>query len=241
MSSSEQPKPLIGITTYGRDKHGNFHLPAEYIDAVRQAGGVPILLPPGESRVAPILARLDGLIFAGGGDINPGLYGGESHPTVSDVDTERDAFELKLAQHVLRGSLPVLGICRGVQMLNVATGGDLIVDIPQECGLDVRHRTEEGKETEHFVQIEKNSRLAEILQASEITVVSKHHQGLRTISSEWQVVARAGDGLIEALQHKHHPWMLAVLWHPELGDDDPFQRKLLRAFVKAASRNTPTE
>lgn len=235
MSPTEQPKPLIGITTYGRNKNGNFYLPAEYIDAVRRAGGLPILLPPGESRIEPILHRLDGLMFAGGGDIDPQLYGGEWHPTVSDVDPERDAFELKLVQRVLHHAVPVLGICRGAQMLNVATGGELVVHVPEEYGLDVRHRTEHGKEIEHSVYIEPTSRLAEILGVSQLAVISKHHQALRTVSSEWQIVARAEDGVVEAMQHRRHPWMLAVLWHAEMAHDDPLQMKLLRAFVQAAS------
>ncbi|MFQ5769018.1 MAG: gamma-glutamyl-gamma-aminobutyrate hydrolase family protein, partial [bacterium] len=116
-------QPIIGITTYGRDKSGNFYLHGKYVDAVRKAGGLPILLPPGETHIEQILNVVNGIIFAGGGDIEPSLYGGPPHPTISRVDSERDAFELPLARRVLHEDIPVLGICRGFQVLNVAAGG----------------------------------------------------------------------------------------------------------------------
>lgn len=227
--------PIIGITTYGRNTEGNFYLPGEYIDAVRAAGGVPILLSPGEIQIDKILNLMEGLIFAGGGDIEPTIYGGNSHPTVTGVDPERDAFELALAEKVLENSMPTLGICRGSQLLNIATGGNLIEHLPDEYRNEISHLSEEGESTEHAVQIQPGSQLAEIVGSTKLIVKSKHHQGMRKISEVWQVSVQAADGVIEALEHKTHPWMLAVLWHPEISLEEPQHQRIFKALVEAAS------
>lgn len=227
--------PIIGITTYGRNKSGNFYLPSAYVEAVRKAGGVPILLPPGELNSDKILKIIDGLIFSGGGDIDPALYGGSSHPTISRVDSERDAFELTLAKKVLQNETPVLGICRGSQLLNIATGGDLVAHVPDEYGLKVIHDSENSGSSEHLVQIVQKSKLAQIIGLTELSVVSKHHQALRTVSPNWCVVAHAPDGVIEALEYKHHPWIIAVQWHPELSLDDPKNQRIFQALIEAAT------
>ena len=227
--------PIIGITTYGRKKDGNYYLPAGYVDAVRKAGGFPILFSPGEKNVDRILELVDGLIFVGGGDIEPSIYGGKSHSTISGVDPERDEFELALAEEVLKKSMPTLGICRGSQLLNVATGGRLIEDILSEIGDSIPHKVDISEASEHLVQIEKDSRLAEIMGSNEVSVKSKHHQGMRTVAEVWRISAQAPDGLIEALEHKTHPWMMAVLWHPEISPEDPHHQRLFKAFVEASS------
>ncbi|MFQ5822806.1 MAG: gamma-glutamyl-gamma-aminobutyrate hydrolase family protein [bacterium] len=230
--------PIIGITTYSRNESGNYYLPRKYVDAVRTAGGVPILLLPGESSPSQLLELVDGLIFVGGGDIDPALYGGSNHPTISREDPERDAFELALARQALRKDIPVLGICRGSQLLNVATGGDLVAHVPDEFGLEVLHQGENGEAAEHLVQIAPESRLAKIIGLTELSVVSKHHQGLRTVTPVWRVVAQAPDGVIEALEHKKHSWLLAVLWHPELSLEDPRHQRIFQALIKAASNRS---
>ncbi len=226
---------IIGITTYGRDQSGNFYLPGDYVDAVREVGGVPILLTPGESKIEQISKLVNGIIFAGGGDIDPAIFGGLPHPAISRVDSERDAFELQLAKHILNEGTPILGICRGIQILNIATGGDLIVHIPDEIEASVLHIIDEGVETEHSVLIEPDSQLAKIIGKSKISVMSKHHQGVGNISKEWDIVAKAADGVIEALEHKTHPWMVAVQWHPELSLNEPDHQKIFQALIKAAS------
>lgn len=227
--------PLIGITTYGRDRSGNFYLPSEYVDAVRKASGVPLLLTPGESNIEEILQFVDGVMFSGGGDLDPALYGGAAHSTISRVDPERDAFEIALAKEVLARNRPVLGICRGSQILNVATGGDLVAHVPEEFGDEIQHATMKGETTEHVVKIEPESRLAEMLENTELLVKSKHHQANRSIPAAWQVAARAPDGVIEAVEHESHPWLFAVLWHPEMSLDDPNQQRIFEAFVAAAT------
>lgn len=227
---------IIGITTYGRNASGDFHLPGQYVDAVRNAGGVPILLPPGEPQISHVLSLIDGLIFAGGGDIDPGLYGGQNHPSVARVDPERDQFELSLAKAVLTDTRPILGICRGSQILNIAAGGGLIEHIPDQYGQELLHRTGAGGITQHNVVIETKSHLGKIIGRTDLQVVSKHHQAVRGVSPDWQIVARAPDGVIEAIEHKTHPWMIGVLWHPELSLQDTDHQKLFRAFVQAAQK-----
>ncbi|MDZ8079021.1 MAG: gamma-glutamyl-gamma-aminobutyrate hydrolase family protein [Nostoc sp. DcaGUA01] len=237
--SRKSRKALIGITTYGRQAALPFSLPSEYIDAVRTAGGIPILLPPGEIEPARLLDSLDGLIISGGGDIDPVCYNGFAHPTIYSVDGERDAFELELAKFALERHLPILGICRGLQILIVSCGGTLIPHIPDVYGTSALHRLEPepGRRlpTEHPVTIDVDSCLADCLQNSHISVVSWHHQAVDKVPSGWRVVAHASDdGVIEAVEHEHHPWAIGVQWHPELSTVDPNHQKIFQAFVQAA-------
>ena len=227
--------PIIGITTYHRDEAGAFNLPGAYVDAVQLAGGIPVLLPPNPADPTHLLDKLDGLVFAGGGDINPALYGGESHATVYLVDAERDTFELSLAKAAMTHTVPVLGICRGMQVLNVATGGDLIAHVPDQYGDHVLHRLDQPRRPiEHPVQLDPQARLSRFLGATTVDVVSWHHQAVKTIAPTWRTVASAADGLIEALEHQQHPWMIAVQWHPELSLNNPPHQQLFRALVQAA-------
>jgi putative glutamine amidotransferase len=229
--------PMIGITTYGRNEPLPFSLPSVYIDAVRAAGGVPVLLPPGEDDPAHLLEPLDGLIIPGGGDIDPSWYRGDLHDSIYCVDLERDAFELGLAQFALDNHLPILGICRGLQIMVVVSGGTLIPHVPDEY--DGIHRIDPEPEqrypTEHRVKITvEESRLALITQCTEFSVVSWHHQGVRTVLPEWSIVAHSlEDGLIEAVEHQNHPWAMGVQWHPELSPNASEHRRIFQAFVEA--------
>jgi len=225
--------PKIGITTYGRDEKGNFYLPGEYVDSVRAAGGLPLMLAPGESNIAAILEILDGIIFAGGGDFDPAVYDGEPHPTIARTDAERDSFELALAKAVFQTEMPVLGICRGFQLLNIVTGGDLIAHLPEKYGEEIDHREDNGDEIEHEIEI-TSGKLSGIFSQNKLKIMSKHHQALGKIADCWQVTANAADGVIEALEHKTHPWMVAVLWHPELSPNDPEQERLFEEFVRVS-------
>ncbi len=234
---SEQPLPVIGITTYSRNEAGEFYLPGPYIDAVQLAGGIPILLPPNQPAPDQLLAIVDGLIFSGGGDIDPALYGGEHHPTIYLVDAERDTFELALAKAAIDSHIPVLGICRGMQILSVASGAELITHVPDVYGETIHHRLDHPRRPiGHAVQVSPTSRLATMLGESEIAVVSWHHQAIKTVPDGWTVTAQAADGLIEALEYRQHPWLFAVQWHPELSPDDPVHQRLFQALVAAASR-----
>ncbi len=246
--------PLIGITTYGRDEEQCFTLPAVYVDAVRRAGGVPVLLPPGEQHWQALLSRLDGLILAGGGDLDPCHYAGVPHETIYNVDAERDRSELALVRQVVSESMPTLGICRGAQVVNVALGGTLIEHVPEvvrECiaqVAQVAHRLPPRRPTEHPITVESESRLGEILgdvlgdvlgdAAGQVfCAASWHHQAIRAPAPQLRVVARAPDGIIEAVEMPGHPWLIAVQWHPELtAAGDPVQQRLFDSLVQAAAR-----
>ncbi|NER83976.1 MAG: gamma-glutamyl-gamma-aminobutyrate hydrolase family protein [Leptolyngbya sp. SIO1D8] len=207
--------PLIGVTTYGRNSADQFHLYANYLEAVRVAGGVPILLTPGETHPEVFLARLDGLILTGGGDVSPDCCNGETHPTIYSNDLERDEFELKLAQLALNSTIPTLGICRGLQVLNLASGGDKLIPHVPEVFTEMKHRVEppnrqtRAQPTTHWVTVAPQSHLAQIVECDRIPVVSWHHQAIQTVPPDWRLAAQAPDGLIEAIEYLPHPWLLA--------------------------------
>ena len=233
--SVKSKPPLIGITTASQHLTGSFYLPGVYVKAVRSAGGLPILLPPGEPEEgAFILERIDGLIFSGGGDIDPSAYNGSLHPTIYNLDPERDRFEIALSQLALSTDIPVLGICRGLEVLVVATGGSLVSHLPDEFGAVVVHRAEQALPSKHLVQIASESRIATFMEMTEATVVSWHHQATSTVPPGWRVTAKAPDGVIEALEHERHPWAIALQWHPELSIKDQAQQRIFQAFVTAA-------
>jgi putative glutamine amidotransferase len=229
--------PLIGLTTYGRGADNRYTLPADYIDAVRRAGGVPLLIAPGEPRVEAILDVIDALVLSGGGDIDPSRYDGKRHETNYSIDQERDTLELELARRVIDTGMPTLGICRGAQILNVVQGGKLIEHIPDEVGVKVLHRAPPREPVTHGVKLKTGSRLAKILGRDQFDATSWHHQALRGAAAGFDAVAHAPDGTIEAIEMPSHPWLIAVQWHPELSAaSDPLQQKLFDALVEAARK-----
>lgn len=237
MNPKPMTPPIIGITTFNYKPTGNFYSPAGYTQAVQSAGGIPVLLPPVQSDLDVLLNRIDGLIFTGGGDVDPELYNGSPHPTIYGIDPERDRAELGLAKLALAKQKPILGICRGLEVLMVASGGDLVPHLPEEFGEDILHREDMLKPSQHTVQIYPDSRLSRIMGEEELTVVSWHHQGVRTIPPGWQIVAKATDGLIEALEHEQHPFAIALQWHPELSPSDSRHLSIFQALIQAASQN----
>lgn len=229
-------RPLIGITSYGRDENNRFSLRAEYVDAIRRAGGLPLLLPPGEPHWKELFLHFDGLLLAGGGDIDPTLYGGIQHQAIYMVDPERDQVELALVKNAVDVQLPTLGICRGSQVINVALGGTLIEHLPDVVGDVVPHRLVPGQYARHPVSVTQGSNLANILDQTETMGASSHHQAIRAAAPSLQVVAKADDGIIEAVEMTGHPWLIAVQWHPEItAAEDPAQQRLFNAFVQAAA------
>ncbi len=244
MNSATQFQPLIGITTYGRDAENHFSLPGEYVDAVRRAGGIPVLIPAGETQIDALLQRLDGLILAGGGDVDPELYAGNQHIEIYMIDPERDSSELALARTVTAKGMPTLGICRGLQVLNVALGGSLVEHLPDEVGESITHRNPPPGHAQissyalHPLTVNGESRLAGILGRTAVEPASWHHQAVRRVADGLQVVARAEDGTVEAAELADHPWLVAVQWHPEItAADDPSQQRIFDAFVAAARAN----
>ncbi len=211
-------RPRIGITTYHRDGSDRlaFSLPAAYVDAVRAGGGLPLLLPPGEAEVEELLDHVDALVFGGGGDLDPVLWEGPAHETHYFVNPERDGFELALMAAALERRLPVLAICRGLQVLNVARGGSLHAHLPDVVGSAVPHRESQERPTRHGVSLARDTPLARVFRAAELEVASWHHQGVDRIGAGLRAIAWAPDGTIEALEDPSQPQIRAVQWHPEL-------------------------
>ena len=239
--------PLIGITSYGKDEDDKFSLPGNYVCAVRRAGGIPVLLPPGESEIETLFERLDGIVLAGGGDIDPGLYGGRMHPEVYMVDADRDLLELGLTRRILSEELPTLAICRGAQMVNVALGGSLHEHLPDVVGDEIAHRLPPREPTPHSVTLVEGSRLAELMIQPTFDCASWHHQSINRIGRGLTVAAHAPDGTIEAVELPDHRWLAAVQWHPEItAEIDPLQQSLFDELVDAchdtqtATDNTTT-
>ena len=231
---SAAKRPVIGITTYGRDERNQFVLPSEYVDAVRRAGGLPVLLPPGECFIEDWLAIADGIILAGGGDVAPNHYGGTAHDSIYMVDEERDAVELKLALRVLESGHPTLGVCRGTQVLNVALGGSLHAHLPEIVGESVLHRLPPREPTAHVIHVLAGTRTEKVFGGREFTAASWHHQAINRIGHGLTVTANAPDGTVEAVEMTDHPWLLAVQWHPELtAAEDPVQQRVFDALVEA--------
>jgi putative glutamine amidotransferase len=230
-------RPRIGLTTYGRDENNRFSLPAFYVDCVRRAGGMALLLPPGEIDPAEALAGLDGLILTGGGDIDPALYKGTAHEKIYMVDPERDRSEIGLILAATESGIPTLGICRGSQVINVAFGGTLIEHLPDVVGEAVPHRLPPREPTRHEIRLKPGCRLAKLLSREAFSAPSWHHQAVRRPAPSLEVVAHAPDGTIEGLELPDHPWMIGVQWHPELAAaDDPLQQRLFDELVKAAGK-----
>ena len=236
--------PIIGLTTYGRHERDLaneyyeefFLIPADYVDAVRRAGGVPILLPPGETDWQRWLDITDGIILTGGSDIHPARYGGDSkHPKLTGHDLIRDESEFTLVRELVSNpAMPFLCICRGAQVLNVALGGTLYEDMADAVEVDI-HRGDDGFWTDQPLTVDPDSQLAQVMGTSEVTAISGHHQAIREVAPALEVVAEAADGIIEALQVSGHPWALAVQWHPErTAATDPTQQRLFDQLVEAA-------
>jgi putative glutamine amidotransferase len=233
--------PLIAIPTYhlgpGRvgDWAGAYALPEAYVTALRRAGARPVLLPSAEpADAADLLEPFHGLLLAGGGDVDPARYGAPAHPAQYGTDPDRDAVELALALAADRLGKPVLGICRGVQLLNVAFGGTLLQHLPELTGL-LRHRAD-GEQLRHPLRVLAGSRLAGALGGEQVEGLSHHHQGLDRLGDGFQAVAWSPDGLVEGIE-RERGWTVGVLWHPEgTAAADPAQHRLLRSFVAEASR-----
>jgi gamma-glutamyl-gamma-aminobutyrate hydrolase PuuD len=230
------PPPLIGVTTYLEAARWGVWvreaalLPAPYVRAVERAGGVPVLLPPATTRSAKAAVRgLDGIVLAGGGDLEPGLYGANRHAETSPPQPDRDRFEFAIIRAAIEADLPFLGICRGIQVLNVARDGDLVQHLPDSVGHD-GHSPVPGKMSSHEVRITPTSALGKIL-GERADVPTHHHQAVRRLGKGLVAVAWTDDQVVEAVELQGHRFGIGVQWHPEEDDD----MRLLEAFVAAAA------
>lgn len=234
-------KPVIGITTSQKGIHptpNNSFQP--YYDAVKNAGGVPRTIGLGQplDDLDALIAGLDGMILSGGGDVQTSLYQGDETKPVVFVSKVRDSLELDLIQRVLAADLPLLGICRGLQVMNVALGGTLITDLYSEQTRFMQHNYPSDvyprDHIAHEVTFVPGSRLADIYQTGRITVNSRHHQAVLQPAASGQVTAYASDGLIEAVELPGAKFTLGVQWHPENLQAMPGHHNLFKAFIAAA-------
>lgn len=240
-------KPLIGCTTYRKISDQTppinlLGLMPSYLDAIVAAGGVPVMIPLGlsDDDIGDIIQQMDGVLLPGGGDIEPSVYRGNGHPTVSGIDEDRDRVEFVVARTAVAQQKPLLAICRGLQVLNVALGGSLWEDVEQLMPQAMHHEfvnTHPRNYLAHDVTIEPDSLLARQLDRTETAVNSLHHQGIRQLADALRPTAVAPDGLIEGAEVIGHPYAVGVQWHPEnLVHNAPHMLGLFRGLVEAASQ-----
>jgi putative glutamine amidotransferase len=245
MDLNNMTAALIGITTAHMPHPEGLPMVAvqeSYVRSVLNAGGVPLLIPLGLqfSDLQVILERVDGILLTGGGDLDPQRFGGEAHPTIHQVDPDRDEVEIHLVDESVRLRKPFLGICRGIQVINVAFGGSLYTDISSQRPNSLAHEWVPGRPWSHLthsIRVEEGSRLAQILGGTHFEVNSLHHQAISRLEHSFQATAYASDGVIEAIELPEHPFGIAVQWHPEWLQDHPPMRALFSAFVQAAGEN----
>ncbi len=237
------PKPLIGITTRnGKDSDGHLltALQHSYLNAIAQAGGVPIPIPSmlTEEDFLDVYSRLDGILFSGGGDVSIKYFNGSDHPRIGEVDNGRDTTEITLMRTAVSDGKPILGICRGAQVMNVALGGTLYTHIHDQFtgALDHDYPGDLRRVIVHPVNVDETTRSAEIFGETLLNVNSLHHQGLKDIAPSLRVAGHAPDGLVEVVEIPDHPYAVAVQWHPEWLTDQPSMQRLFKSFVDAAEK-----
>lgn len=231
---SAGPAPVIGITAYEEDaRWGPWSeqavlVPSTYVRAVERAGGAPMILPAQASNLEALLERVDGLVLSGGPDVGSERYGESPHRLADEARTERDEFEIGLADAVFGSGTPTLAICRGLQILNVARGGALHQHLPDVVGHG-GHSPSKDEYAWHSVEIEPTSRLSEVLRKRTVQTASHHHQAIERLGHGLSVVARAPDGTIEAVEDSSLTYCIGVQWHPEVGEDMSLFEGLIEA------------
>ncbi|HEY4419696.1 MAG TPA: gamma-glutamyl-gamma-aminobutyrate hydrolase family protein [Pseudonocardia sp.] len=226
-------RPVVGLTTYGERvaygvwDHDAVLLPRPYPDVVIAAGGLPVLLPP-HVEAAAAVDRVDALVLSGGPDIDPQRYGADRHPRTGDARAERDAAEIAMLQRALERGIPVLGVCRGLQMLNVALGGTLVQHLPDAVGHN-GHNPTPGVFGTTTVELVPGGRVATAV-GTAVAVQCHHHQALDRLADGLVVTGRAGDGTVEAVELDGRPFAVGVQWHPE---QDATDVRLMAALLAA--------
>ena len=229
-------KPVVGITSYAEEVTWGAWVeeaalvPLSYVRAIERAGGRPLVIPPSEGAIEETLAVLDGILFSGGSDLDPALYDAEAHPETQGVHEARDRAEMALLTAALERDMPVLAVCRGSQVLNVALGGDLVQHLPEVLGHE-EHKHTPGEYSDHDVTLEPGTRVGGIL-GERAPVKSHHHQGFGRIGEGLREAGYAEDGTVEALEDPSKRFAVGVLWHPEEGED----MALFEALVEQAAQ-----
>jgi putative glutamine amidotransferase len=233
--TSEPSKPLIGITSVykinEKDNSVSTSVNFAYIEAVADNGGIPLILPTisDETIMQRYVNQLDGLVLVGGDDIPPSAYNEQPHETVEILPMQRYNFERKLISSWLKTGKPVLGVCLGMQFTNIVSGGSLIQDIPSQVGTKVKHREY------HKVKIAPDSSLAKILNTTEASVFSNHHQAVKDVGKNLKVIAHSDDGVIEAMERINGGFGLFVQWHPEETNNTEHRNAIYGALIKACA------
>jgi putative glutamine amidotransferase len=236
--------PLVGLPTLAiprGPKPPRFGINQSYVRALVAAGCAPVLIPllNDDERLRAIFERLDGIVFAGGVDVAPQEYGEEPIGALNVVEAQRDRTELTLARWAFADDLPTLGICRGQQVLNVALGGSLWQDLRHQGVTSDDHSDADGRARTamiHRVRLDPDSRLAQLIDETEIRVNSLHHQAVKTVAPRLKVSGTSEDGVIEALESDDRRFLIAVQWHPEEIDELPWVQRLFSGFARAAAR-----
>lgn len=241
-------RPLIGVSTsevreqvaepQGEPPRREMALGVKYLNAIEQAGGIPLVMPPlGPDAISPMLDRLSGICLSGGPDLSAEMYGARPHPQHGPTEPELDRFELAVAREADSRGLPILAVCRGCQALNVARGGSLHQHLPEDVGGPLEHRQTEYDGTSHAVEIAPGSRLAELMGTTHAEVNSFHHQAVDRLGHGLRAVAWAEDGVIEGIEAPDQPFAVGVQWHAESIVARPEQARLFASFVDAGRRH----
>ena len=230
-------KPIIGIGSdvlSPPETRESAFVYLTYVEALKKAGAVPVLIPPQPENAAEVIEALDGLVLAGGYDCDPQAYGEDRHETVEPMDSRRQTNDLGLAKAARESDIPTLGICLGMQVMNVAAGGTLVQDIKSQVETDIEHASEPEDRGRHDVIVEGATKLGQILRERELNVNSSHHQAVGRVGEGLRVTALAPDGVVEGLEDPKHPFYVGVQWHPEDMSGEDSASKIFGAFIEAA-------
>ena len=235
-------KPIIGVTSFTELNGNDYMITMDDANAVLRAGGIPVALPTllNVSDIDEIVQSLDGLYLTGGYDIDPTLFGEEPHPKLGVIVPSRDAFEIMIVKKFLELDKPILGVCRGCQILNIAVGGDMYQDTGSQVNHDILQHKQLAPKTHgsHFVDVPQGTLLNRITGSERFKINSHHHQSNRFVPAPFRVSGTASDGIIEAIESDTHSFVLAVQWHPEsmVSSNDEPSLKIFEAFIGACQK-----